>query len=855
MLELRSADLSKSKQEAREASITLQLVFPGKLRHRCVALADSDEEDCIVVFTLTKGNELYTIHLRKDFFCHATASEVDPTKWCKVSKPATFSISTPHTLIAFSALQLAISLCDGRLLLLKRSKGDDGSRWQESTYGDGQWAATLRGLVPWRGSNAIKYDDAVLEQETPIALAVSPSGSHVLAVCLNHTLRIWDSRQATSVFSKDLLWKHREPHEIPRVMLTPDDSNALQVFQTDDAGEEDVYYVATFSPHDFGQFKFWAIRNEDYGEKGIRDLYPDFLLRPPDPDPSPDSKAIWKVTDFKIKGGQGQKRSEMWVLMRSSWRYVLYSLEFDILDLETLWPDQWVTMASETLCGKPLPQISDVDPQDATEKWLKFILNSRKYPEPVLETALGIYCSERSLALPNTKTSLEERICKAIASTVGSSTGENDLVSYHKLLHQEWTTLWQGIQDLDKLRWDVVSFEYDAPAEMPWIVFADGCAAIRTCDDIELKTQNSPSVLAENVGLIDYPSVELDPDKEPNLPDELAVIIQAATIFRKSFSHNLQQVYSSVLAEELWLDPSFSVPLRIQSFYDRCNFAEEIGGIPFEELTNALAPIGGFNDLETDKFVDILEELMHELPGVSSGLEHTVFGRRLLYNGTEEMLNIRETMLSDLLAFVVFVEMEIDRDEMPMEDFDAAQVYVRLIELLKQCHISQWLAENTHIDKHDSSNGDSSDDAPYKTSTILEDLFALDLKASYYGTQSQSQALTNNIKDLLQWPIGGNYKVPLDHIPVYIQTYLLANNDIDLASDFLKYQPSTAWSTYIKARLLLMQGQPSKAAMYFKKAAFKLCKSTYYSPEHLYTNPEPQLVPRPFNIIETATLS
>ena len=832
VLELRSADLSKSNQEAREAVFTIQLNFPGKLRHGCVALADSDEQDSIAVFALTKGNEIYTFNLRKDIFCYTRASEGDSTKWCKVSKPATFSISTPYRLIAYSALQLVVSLCDGRLLLLRRGKGDDGSKWLESTYGDGQWAATLRGLVPWRGSNAIKHDDAILEQETPIALEVSPNGSHVLAVCMNHTLRIWNSKKATSVFSKDLLWKHREPHEIPSMMLTPDNPNVLQVFQADGAVEGDIYYVVTFSPHDFGQFKFWAIRNEDYEEKGIRELYPDSLLRAPDPDPSPDSKAIWQVADFRIKGGQNRKRSEMWILMRSNRRYKLYNLEFDILDLATVWSDQWVTMASETLGEKPPPEISESDPQDAMDKWLEFIFSPGRYPESVLQTALGTYCSERSVVHSNTKASLQEQMCRAIASTVGFSSGENNIASHHKLLHQEWTVLWQDIQDLDKTRWEVLSLEYDVSGGMPWIVFADGCSAIRTCDDIELKIQNSPSALAENVGLLEYPSVELNPEKEPKLPDELAVIIRAAAIFRQRFSYTLRQVYSSILAEELWLDASFSVPLRIQSFYDRCNFAEEIGSLAFEELTNALAPIGGFNDLDTEKFIDILDEFLHRLPKNDSGTEHTAYGRRLLINGTREMINLRETMLSDLLALIIFVEMEIDRDEMPMEDFDAAKVYVGLIDLLKQCHISQWLAKNTRIDKHLSSPSPDSDlleDIPHKTSTILEDLFALDLAADHYGMQSQSQALTSNIEDLLQWVIGGNDEVPLDDIPVYIQTNLLANNNVDLASDFLKYQPSTAWSTYIKGRLLLTQGEPTKAATHFKKAAFKLGRFTPFA--------------------------
>jgi len=827
VLELWSADLSKSNEEKREAFLTLQLFFPVTLRYGCIALADTDDGDSLIVFALTKGNELYTLTLRKDFFCHVTTSKEDISKWCKVSKPATFSISTPHKLVAPSALQLVVSLSDGRLLQLKRSRGDDGTKWLESTYGDGQWAASLRGLVPWRGSNTIKYDGTVLEQGTPLALALSPDNSHVFAVCLNHTLRIWNPNKATSVFSKDLLWEHREPHEIPKMMLDPSSPSLLQLFQSDGAVEGDLYYAVTFSPHDFGQFKFWGIRDPDYGERGVRHLFPDCPLKPPDPDPSPESKAIWKVADFKVKGSQDGKRSEMWILMRSNRAYRLYNLKFDILDLAVVWQDQWSTIASDFIDQKPQPQISDLDPQDATDKWLEFIFGAGKYPESVLETALGMYCSERAVALPNIKNSLKERMCTAIASQVDSSKNNTNLASYRKSTDQEWTVMWQDIRDLDKARWDILSLEYDIYAGMPWIAFADGCSAIRTCDTIELSSLNRPEILAESVGMLDIPSVEMIPDSVLKLPDELAVIVQAATTFKRSFNHPLLQICKSILAEELWLEPSYSVPIRIQSFYDRCNFAEEIGSVAFDDLSAALAPIGGFDGLETTTFFALLHELSHSLPPESSGLSHTSFGRRFLINGARDVINAREEMLFNLLTLTIFVDMEIDRDEMPMKKFDATQIYVKLLGLLKQYQISQWLVGNVHSDKDSGSHkadGESPKNSSGETSTILESLFALHLPAETYETRSQSEALTYSIKDLLQWVIGGNQHIPSDEIPVYIQTYLLANNNIDLASDFLRYQPSTAWSTYIKGRLFLKRGEFTDAALLFKKAAFKLCK-------------------------------
>lgn len=834
VLELRSIDLSKSSGATREASYIMQFCFPAGLKHGGVALADLEDQDVLNVFALTRGNELYTFTLRKDFFCVAAASEEDVSRWCKAFKPATFSISTPHSLIAASFREIIVSLSDGRILRLTRNEDEDGSRWQEATYGDGQWTSSLRGFVRWQGSNTVNYDGTTLEQGTPIAMARSPDQKHVFAVCLNHTLRIWNLNKAANVFSMDLLWKHREPHDIPKVTLDPGSPNVLQIFRIDEIIDGCEYYAVTFSPHDFGQFKFWGIRDPDHGAKGVRDLFPEYCLKPPDPDPTPESKAIWKVADFKITGGKQGKSLEMWILMRSNLQYRLYNLKYDIQDLANVWHDSWSTTAFETMSDSEPPTISDLNPEDANDKWLEHIFYPCRYPETILETALGMYCLERSVSLPNPKASLKERISSAIVTHASSVNATFDFNMYRTATNQEWTLLWQDICDLNKARWDVLSLACDEHAQMPWVAFADGCSAIRSCDKTENITQNSSADLSISNNLLPTPSIEADPGAEPRLPDELAVIIEAATALRQSFSYRLRSICDRVLATELWLDPSYSVPLRIQSFYDQCNFAVEVGSAPYDDLMSALDRIGGSNGLETDTFLAILDELAHGLPEHASDLVHTRFGLKLLINGAQEMIDLRVRLLFDLLLLVVFVDMEVDREETPMENFDAPRIYVELLELLKQYQIMQWLAKNTRIEKNNSSAnpapantskvGSSSVSRP-RISTVLESLFALDLPAQSLEVQSESEALTQSIQDLLTWATGGHDPtVTFDDVPVYVQCYLLANNNLDLASDFLRFQPSTAWATYIKARLCLLKGEFSEAAIYFKKAAFRLCK-------------------------------
>ena len=860
VLELRSVDLSKKNGETREASYTVQLHFASTIKPNGVALTDTEEQDSLSVFALTKGNDLYTLTIRKDFFCHAAASEEDVSRWCKVARPATFTISTPHSLIAGNSELLIISLADGRLLQLTRNKEDDGSKWHESTYGDGQWTSSLRGLVRWQGSNTVKYDGTTLEQGTATAMAISPDKGHLFAVCLNHTLRIWNPTKAASVFSKDLLWQHREPHETAKMMLDPGSPNVLQVFETHRPMEGDLYYAVTFSPHDLGQFKFWGIRDPDHGDRGVRDMYPDCTFKPPDPDPSPESKAIWKVADFKIKGAQRGQQLEIWVLMRSNRRHKLYNLKFDLEDLPNFWQNSWTTTATDTWRDQPAPQISDLDPEDATDKWLEYIMCPSKYPETVLETALAMYCSERSISIPNPKASLKERMCSAISLQVEATTGGEDFSKYHKASDQEWTVLWQDIRDLDKSRWQISSLAYDGYVEIPYIAFANGAAAIRTCDKVEIISSNSSTILAKSIGMLEAPSIEMDQGVEPKLPDELALIVSAAAVFRQNCSYGLLQNCRSVLAEELWLDPSLSVPLRIQSFYDRCNFTEEVGKDHFEKLEDTLDPTGGFDGLETETFLLILDELSHSLPPESSGLSHTTFGQRMLVDGARDMIALRERLLFDLLILIVFVDMDIHRDEIPMKNFDGPRIYVELLDLLRQYQIMQWLSTNTRPEKNDANptpgtikaaDMETSSNEQNEISTVLDNLFAFALPPQSHDMQSQSEALTHTIQDLLQWVLGGNEQISLVEVRVYIQCNLLANNNLDLATDFLRYQPSTDWSTYIKGRLYLLKGDFTSAAIYFKKAAFKLC-TFLLNPISHKTNllpqqpaPQPSTIPPP----------
>ena len=615
-------------------------------------------------------------------------------------------------------------------------------------------------------------------------------------------------------------------------MLNPGEANFLRLFRTTSGAEGDLYYAVTFSPHDFGQFKFWGIRDPDHAEIGIRDLFPESTFKAPDADPSPDSKTIWKVLDFGVNGERDSQGLEIWILMRSSRRHKLYKLGFALQDLESQWRDCWCVTAPERKDHQSLPQISEHDPEDVTERWAEYLLSPGRFPAAVLETALCTYSVDQVAAPANAKASLRERMYSVIASRVSSGSESLDFQNYRSSTHREWTAFYQDVQNLNNSRWEVLSLALDNFTGLPSIIFRDASSSVRLCSRAEIVSENSSVDLARSTHLLETPSVEIENGEEPRLPDELAILMEAAASFRSGFNQHLQLALTTTLASELWLEPAYSMPLRIQAFYDRCSFAEDLGAEQFTDLARNLEALGGFDNLDIASFKAIVDTFAHDIPSTSSGMHYTCQGLELLITGAREMINQRERVLTDLLALVTVVDMEIDREEFPMESFDGPRIYESLLDLLKRYRVMHWLVTHTRMSK-DPTRGRSPQNKMLKgqraeeqrsTSTILESLFAHDLKPQSTSTQSQSEALTQDIEDLLQWVVGGNTEVNFEEVPVYIQCDLLRNGDFDLATSFFGFQPFTAWSTYIKGRFHLVKDEPAQAAIYFKKAAFKLCK-------------------------------
>ncbi|MCJ1284738.1 hypothetical protein MMC26_004074 [Xylographa opegraphella] len=831
VLELRSGDLSKDEHEKREAGLILRIAFPSSIRHGGVALADSTDQDILNVFVVTKSNEIYTLSLRPEFFCRPEASAADLERWCKIFKPSSFSISTPHRLVAYSSLELLVSLSDGRLMRLSRRAGEDGSVWQEAAYNDGQWGASLRGFIRWQGSATVRHDGQVLDQNMVVSAYPSPDKRHILAVCLNHTLKAWNIETGKITFTKDLLDKVREPQEIPKIMLDPSISTVMQVFEAHSSLRGDQYYIVTFSPQQSGIFKFWGVRDADHAEKGIRDLFSEVVLKVPDPDDG----ALWMMADFRITTVRGSSDIDIWILLRLNRRYKLYHRVTDLEDLPRTWTRGW----SLAVVGSAIPnypvqlpaKLSDTDPQDSPEKWLDFILCPGRVSDVILETALTIYNSTRDLDSEKiTKGSLQERVARSVGSQVQFDASNADTGIYREQTHLEWLNFWAIVSDLDQSRWEPLSFALDEFAGMPWLTFGDGCSAVRACGDVEKMAYNKVYDLIVHDRETAERTIE-----SANVPfqtesDDLAILVGVAAQFRASFSEGLQLQCANTVQQELLRDSLYSVPIQIQSFYESCNFTDEISDKQYDDVVVALRPGGGLDSFGTDFILELLQRFLQPMSTEVSGLLSTKFGLGLLVKGAQEVIALHKQILTDILLLVVFIEMELDREEHQLDNFEAARVYIEVSNLLKQYQMLEWLATTKRPDPHGKAesrpfDNPTSQHTPGRLSTVLENLFAVDTRPQAYTTITQSESVTGNIEDLLKWVTGGNDQtVTMEWVLVNIQCNLLKNNNVDLASSFLIFQPSTAWATYIRARLLLVRNEFTEATIFFHKAAYSLSR-------------------------------
>ncbi|KAL8938005.1 MAG: hypothetical protein Q9211_003406, partial [Gyalolechia sp. 1 TL-2023] len=833
VLELRSVDITKQDQEPTEATVVLQLGFANTIRKGCVALTDGGE-DILSIFVLTKSKELVTLTIPTTFFCDVAASEEGPERWCKTFSHSAISLSNPLRLVAANPQQLVATLDDGGILRLNRKPDQNGSTWETLTCNGGKWTPSLRGLIRWQGNNSVRYNGTVLDPSTAIAAEFSPSRTHLVTVCVNHTLKIWNLAKGSVVFSMDLLGQERASQDITKVLLDAGNPEILRVFEAEGAIAGDDYYVLAYSPHEGGQFKIWAIRDADQGSLGIRFLHPENLFRPPDPEPGLESKAIWKVADFKISQGTWGTAMEVWLLMRSNRRYKTYSLKFDLIDLPGAWGNDWTTSLSTSSDQQFPSHTSPFDVRDVSELWLEYLFDPGRYSHTVLETALSMYCTSRKVKqMARAEMDLRARLHSAVTARVNAQQvkkaedSSNEFVQYREVMQDEWRLLYQEVQDLERSGRQALTLSFDDHSNTPWLLFTGGCAVIRACSRLESIAKNQPALLQISTEVLEAPSIEDGPRGESELPHRLAALIQAAAGFNDAFGPSFRQACLASLSNELWQEPLLSVPKRIEDYYERCGFAEEITDSAIADLREALTPIGDFDGLTTAPFLAAVGQLPLLMTTESSDLKFSKFGLKALVKGAQEMIDVHSRILFDLLVLVVFIEVEVDRDITPKSNLDTSTVFMAMVHQLKRYKLMEWLAKSSWTMMEGNakrlSDGMLHQNKRSPNLSVLESLFAADVRPQSLRGHSQSVILSDAIQDLLVWITGSNVaSLTLHQVLVAVQCNLLKENDLDLASDFDQFQPSTAWATYIKGRFYLSSGGITEAALCFQKAAYKM---------------------------------
>ncbi|KAL5357019.1 nucleoporin Nup120/160-domain-containing protein [Aspergillus floccosus] len=838
VLEIQCVDLTKGGVEHHEYNNTLRLDFQEEILPSGVDLADVEDHEILSVFVITASKQLHTLTLRPEFFRRAASIDENISDWCKSCVPAPLSFSYPHRLHASSPLELFISLDNGSLLRLTRRSGDDGSNWSPLTFDERTWGSSIRGLVRWQAQPSAKYKGRNLDMNLANAIATTSDQTYVFAVCLNHTLKIWNLATNKLAATKDLLGREIQNPDVPSYSLNPAESAFIRVFNVERAMDGEYrYYVVTYSPFEDGRFKFWAVKGGLTSPLIIEDLYPDTPLRPLDPDTT--GNMFWSIADFDIKPAEEGKRMELWVLWRNSSLYQLYTLHFNFETLATDWNNNWVSTMMDSRFQEPPPPMALSDVVDPTERWLKFLLQPNKFSPEVLETALSIYQEAvRPLSSQNASkkgASLSERLCSTIAATVSLrkyADEDMDFTRYRTDTDSKWRQFWQIVEDINKRRFEPVSLVYDAYYEIPWLLLTDSCAVIRECSSTELILHNSGAELrTEGPKIVDRWRHRNLSSEIGDLFEQSSHLMKVASGFRRRFPAELEADCQRALEAELFTEPSSSIQDRMDAFRERCDFGDQISNKVYEGLIGAMNERLNIYNLQNEVFYTIIDTIPLGFPGKDSDLLPTHFGVRVTVNGVQETILFTRRVLTDLLLLVLFVDGEVQQEE--NSNFDAVDLFASLITLLREYEMMAWLSSNCRkcSDKSTSATDDNAStislkessrkkDAP-RMATILEDLFANDIKPRQTIGLPQSYTLSLGIRDVLSW-VTRQGEVAYPNALVYIQCDLIAKNNIDLAWDFLRFQASTSWATYVKGRLYVAMSEFDTAALYFRKAAYLL---------------------------------
>ena len=853
MLEIQCVDLVQGGRSTAESTLTYVLSFSSAIRPNGIAFADPDEHDALDIFVLCTNNELFTFTLRRDLLIKPaipSSTDFDPSSCFKV-----YNINTairPYKLVATSSLELLVSLNDGRLLQLTRKPDDHGSVWRESFFAEGGWTSGWRGIIKFQGHNTQHFYDTELEPSAMAALEVSPDSEHIYTVSLNHTLKAWNKRTGKVGVQIDLLDEVQEATMSAQYLINPSPGALMKVLHVEEQVAGDRYYIVTNSPKDH-QFKFWAVRDADSVQHGIRDVRTDLKLIPPVDELM--NTNVWQLADFHFRPGPGWRETELWIRVRSGALCRTFTLTFDLYaareDIEDAWRNKWAAVEEssigvnrlETLYPREIissnAAVNGPQNTDSMDKALDFLFYPGRFSSDMLETALFFYRKSfdklSASRPPDAGKPLQERFILAIHAQIGKqqriTSDASGIESYELAVGKQWAVLFGLIKHLHEKRFESLSLAFDAEDGMPWSVHAGAVAPVRKCSEVEVLHLNETIFTSLDEGWI-VNSLPL----ADSLVDEASVLVArllaAAQSFRRnlspSFNHSFTRASFTKTLKAVRSGSAKQEDQALQELYDTCGFASEVSDQDFNRLTDAVQDLGGLGEVENDLFLSALDRLTEESRGQSEGQALTLVGDKVTIRGAQETLQLGHTILLDLLALLVFMSQDLESDELA-EGFRPGELYTTLITRLKEYNVLLWLASNMRQEKIREKKESSSDalqlgKPPVQpVLTLLESIFIGDWTSLVLPDEPWPTLVTYWTR---AWTFGPNLVTEYDGVTGHIMANLVKNANYRLALDFVPFLPDNPWTQYLKGRLYLAEGEYEYAAVLFKSASERLSQKT-----------------------------
>lgn len=867
VLELRSVDLVHDLRTAKsESLLTFRVTLPAEIVRNGAAFGDPDDADALEVFALTASHELYTITLKRDLLTRETApKDFDATTCVKKYTSNSLAFRHPYRLVAANSLELLISLHDGGIMRLHRQPNESGAQWRETFFSAGGWSGTLRGLIPLKRHQTVRYGNLELEPSAAAAIAKSPDGRHIWTVSLEHELKAWNVQTGKAVGHMDLLQEtiEQDVRKGQKYIMSPEQGTLLQVITLPSApnessvakvGEEGQYFLAIHSPKDH-QFKFYEVKStySSIEGEGIRfeDLQPRSVLIPPIDELL--NTSIWHLEEFHVQPGPNWQNTQLWIRARSGTLCRVFSLTFDLLDdnnesadVDVPWQSGWTVVGTGMQTVDALRTLPDfpgeLENMDGavstpTERWLAYLFYPGRFSTPCVETALNIYRKGRGLPLSSgakglnaPEAPLQERLTQAIASKIilrRLPSEQPDYDRYQNDIQAQWKTFFSLLSHLHTRRHDSIGFAFDDENGLPWSVCADFVAPVRGTSKFD--------TLALNGYLFDEKSPRPVQEEVTNavFPSDEAVFHSQLLLAAKHFSEGLsaefrERFWSSVAMEATSYERTDLEHCRerVQALYDLHNFTNEVMDDDFQALETSAESLGGLGSLNEDVIVGLLEQMDEDTK--AQGRDQRVslqrFGDRLTVAVAQETLQRDRATLMDLLTLVVFMYGDLDQADLN-EDFvgRVGEIYDALLMRVKHIEMLSWLARHEVAEpskEHRSSRSSQTPDADPATVTLLERIFIGDWSARCPDDEPLTEALTIWSK---QWTYGSDLWEAWDGVTGHIVAFLIKERCYELATDFQKFlsqsEDSASWLRYLEGRLLVATGQHPEASLKFKAAA------------------------------------